>query len=93
MWVRGHSYVPRDNKGAPNGTVAKPHPAARSLIRRHKKVMLRWRKEGSGRRITDFRGDNIAAIEKRQTSIAPALRAELAARYDAGATIRQLAAW
>lgn len=35
----------------------------------------------------------MAALEKRQTSITPALRAELMARYEAGATIRQLAAW
>ncbi|MGI9092184.1 MAG: helix-turn-helix domain-containing protein [Mycobacteriales bacterium] len=35
----------------------------------------------------------MAALEKPQTSITSALRAELAARYDAGATIRELAAW
>jgi len=68
-------------------------PAVKSLIRRHKKGSLRWRKEGSGRRITDFRGQNIAALEKRQTSITLALRAELIARYEAGATIRELVAW
>jgi predicted transcriptional regulator len=54
---------------------------------------LRWRQECSGRRITDFRGENIAALEKPQTSITPALRAELAVRYEAGATIRELAVW
>jgi DNA-directed RNA polymerase specialized sigma24 family protein len=35
----------------------------------------------------------VAALEKRQTSITPTLRAELIARYEAGATIRELAAW
>jgi DNA-directed RNA polymerase specialized sigma24 family protein len=35
----------------------------------------------------------MAAVEKRQTSISPALRVELVACYEAGATIRQLAAW
>jgi hypothetical protein len=35
----------------------------------------------------------VAALEKRQTSITPTLRAELVARYEAGATIRELAAW
>lgn len=79
--------------GAPDGRVLKPHPAAKSLLRRYKKGSLRWRKEGSGRRITDSRGRNIGALEKPQTSIAPALRAELATRYQTGATIRELAEW
>jgi hypothetical protein len=35
----------------------------------------------------------VAAVEKRQTSITPTLCAELAVRYEAGATIRELAAW
>lgn len=35
----------------------------------------------------------MAAVEKPQTSITTALRAELAARYEAGATIRELARW
>ncbi len=68
-------------------------PAAKSLIRRYKKGSLRWREAGSGRRITDRRGRNVAALEKRQTSITAELRAELAARYEAGATIRELAVW
>jgi len=68
-------------------------PAAKSLLKRWKKGSLRWREEGSGRRITDSRGRNVAALEKRQTSITPAPRAELAARYEAGATIRELAEW
>jgi DNA-directed RNA polymerase specialized sigma24 family protein len=68
-------------------------PAAKSLITRYKKGSLRWRDRGAGRRISDFRGQNVAALEKRQTSITPALRAELGARYEAGATIRELAAW
>jgi len=54
---------------------------------------LRCREKGSGRRITDFRGQNITALEKRQTSIPRGVRAELAKRYEAGATIRDLAAW
>lgn len=77
----------------PTGQSPNLTPAAKSLIRRHKKGSLRWREKGSGRRITDFRDQNVAALEKRQTSITPALRAELAARYEAGATIRELAAW
>lgn len=77
----------------PTGQSPNLTPAAKSLIRRHKKGSLRWREKGSGRRITDSRGQNIVALEKRQTSIGPALRAELAARYEAGATIRELAAW
>lgn len=77
----------------PTGQSPNLTPAAKSLIRRHKNGSLRWRKEGSARRITDFRGQNIAALEKRQTSITPDLRTELAARYEAGATIRELAAW
>lgn len=35
----------------------------------------------------------MVVLEKPQTSITTALRAELAARYAAGATIRELAAW
>lgn len=68
-------------------------PAAKSLIGRYKKGSLRWREAGSGRRITDHRGRNVVALEKRQTSITPELRVELAARYETGATIRELAAW
>lgn len=67
--------------------------AAKSLLRRYKKGALRWREGGSGRRMTDFRGQYVAALEKRQTSITPALRAELAARYEAGSTIRELVVW
>ena len=77
----------------PTGQSSNLTPAAKSLIRRHKKGSLRWRKEGAGRRITDVRGPNVRTLEKPQTSITPALRAELVARYEAGATIRELASW
>jgi Ni/Co efflux regulator RcnB len=60
---------------------------------RYKKGALRWREKGSGRRITDYRGRNLPAPEKPQTWIAPALRAKLAVRYEAGATVRKLVAW
>jgi len=80
-------------KGRPTGQSPNLTPAAKSLIRRHKKGSLRWCEKGSGRQITDRRGRNVAALEKRQTSITPAPGAELMARYEAGATIRQLAAW
>jgi DNA-directed RNA polymerase specialized sigma24 family protein len=77
----------------PTGQSSNLTPAAKSLLRRYKKGTLRWRKEGSGRRITDLRGRNVGALEKPQTSITPAMRAELLARYEAGATILALAAW
>jgi len=77
----------------PTGQSPNLTAAAKSLLRRWKKGSLRWRQEGSGRRVTDLRGPNIAALEKRQTSITPAVLAELAARYEAGATIRELATW
>lgn len=77
----------------PTGQSPNLTPAAKSLIRRHNNGSLKWREKGSGRRITDRRGHNIAALEKRQTSIGPELRAELAARYEAGATVRELASW
>lgn len=78
------SLYARQSLVHPTGQSPNLTPAAKSLIRRHKKGILRWRKKGSGRRITDFRGQNIAALEKRQTSISPALRAELVGRYEAG---------
>lgn len=68
-------------------------PAAKSLLRRWKKGSLRQREPGAGRRITDSRGRNVAALEKPQTSITAALCADLAARYEAGATLSELAAW
>ncbi len=77
----------------PTGQSPNLTPAAKSLIRRWKKGSLRWREKDSGRRITDHRGRNVVALEKRQTSITPTLRAELVARYEAGATIRELASW
>lgn len=77
----------------PTGQSPNLTPAAKSLIRRHRKGSLGWREEGSGRRVTDLRGQNIAALGKRQTSISPALRAELVARYEADATISELAVW
>lgn len=35
----------------------------------------------------------MAALEKPQTSISPGVRAEMVTRYEAGATVRELAAW
>jgi len=77
----------------PTGQSSNLTPAAKTLLRRWKKGSLRWRDPALRRRITDRRGRNVAALEKPQTSVTPVLRAELVARYEAGATIRELAVW
>lgn len=66
----------------PTGQSSNLTPAAKSLLKRYKKGPLRCRERGAGRRITDLQGRNVAAVEKPQTSITTALRAELVARYE-----------
>lgn len=64
----------------------------KSLISRAKDGIELDRDPGTYTQITDPRGRMVAAIEKVQNSVTPQMAVDMVARYEAGASIREVAA-
>ncbi|WP_373283608.1 helix-turn-helix domain-containing protein [Sediminivirga luteola] len=78
--------------GGPGGRVAEHLPAAKALVRRWAAGRFRYRTGPLITGIDDPRGPIVTEVETRTTSITPELVAQMAVRYGAGSTTRELGA-
>lgn len=66
-------------------------PAGKTLVSRWSAGRLRWREGASIKAISDNRGPVVASVGMRRTSPRQATVVRMIARYEAGATLREVA--